>query len=58
MENQYKKRTRIEVSQSVKGVKTFSCTVEMLDSSSDDVLAESDGLVKELEFRYPVSKET
>jgi len=53
MENQYKKRVRIEVSTSVKGVKTFSCTVEMLDTEAGEVLTESDRLVKELDERYP-----
>ncbi len=52
-ENQYKKRTRIEVSTSVKGVKTYSCTTEMIDVSMDEVLAESDKLVGELDKRYP-----
>ncbi len=57
MENQYKKRTRVEVSTSVKGVKTFSCTVEIVDSTNEEVLAESDALVKALDERYPPPKE-
>ena len=50
----YKKRTRIEVSTSVKGVKTFSCTIELLDASNEEALAESDKLVSELQQRYPI----
>ena len=53
MEQQYKKRTRIEVSTSVKGIKTYSCTVEMFDAEQPDVLSESDALVCELDKRYP-----
>lgn len=53
MENTYKKRTRIEVSTSVKGVKTYSCTTEMIDADMYEVLQESDSLVKELDLRYP-----
>ena len=51
-------RVRIEVSTSTKGVHTYSCTVEILDEEqmlniTDDVLAESDRLVKLLDARYP-----
>ena len=55
MENQYKSRTRIEVSTSVKGIHTYSCTVEMMDTSMEDTLAESDRLVAELDKRYATS---
>ena len=57
MENQYKKRTRIEVSTSVKGVKTYSCTIEMIDAEMESVLAASDTLVAELDKRYPAPVE-
>ena len=57
MENQYKSRTRIEVSTSVKGVHTYSCTVEIIDSSVDEVLEESDKLVAELDKRYRIIEE-
>ena len=53
MEQTYKKRTRVEVSTSVKGIKTYSCTVEMLDTEQEEVLAESDKLIAELDMRYP-----
>lgn len=46
-------RYRVNVSTSVKGVKTFDCTVDMLNASMDEVLVESDKLVAELEKRYP-----
>ncbi len=57
MEENYKKRTRIEVSTSVKGVKTYSCTIELIDKEPDLVLAESDYLVKALDSRYPPQME-
>lgn len=46
-------RYRISVSTSVKGVKTYDCTVDMLNAAMDEVLAESDKLVAELDKRYP-----
>ena len=57
MEEQYKKRIRIEVSTSVKGVKTYSCTMEMIDTPREEVLAESDALVLSLDKRYPPQME-
>jgi len=56
-EIEYKKRTRVEVSTSVKGVKTYSCTIELLDSTNEEVLAESDALVAALDKRYPAPME-
>lgn len=50
---QPQKRTRINVSTSVKGVKTWDCTVEMPDASVEEVLAESDKLVAALDAKYP-----
>lgn len=52
-EETYKKRIRIEVSTSVKGIKTYSCTCEMMDTPKEEVLAESDAIVEELDKRYP-----
>lgn len=49
----YKKRTRINVSTSVKGVKTYDVTLEMLDEDDEVVLAAHDKLVKALDERYP-----
>ena len=50
---QPKQRIRINVSTSVKGVHSFDVTVEMADATPEEVLAESDRLVKELDQRYP-----
>ncbi len=46
-------RYRVNVSTSVKGIKTFDCTVDMLNAPMEEVLAESDRLVAELAKRYP-----
>ncbi len=54
MEVQKSIRYRVNISTSVKGVKTFDCTVDMENATMDDVLAASDLLVKELEKRYPI----
>ena len=53
-----KYRTRINVSTSVKGVKTWDCTVEEVSDNipptqKDIVLSASDALVAELDKRYP-----
>lgn len=49
------KRYRIGVSTSVKGVKTFDATVEISgeEVTLGDVLAASDDLIRQLDFRYP-----
>ena len=46
-------RIRINVSPSVKGVHSYEVTVEMVDATPEEVLAESDRLEKELDQRYP-----
>ncbi|KKM15630.1 hypothetical protein LCGC14_1694070 [marine sediment metagenome] len=60
------RRYRVNVGTSVKGVKSFDCTVEV--TATDDIesqiyeylqrvsLAESDALVAELDKRYPPPK--
>ena len=53
MEIEQSIRYRVNVSTSVKGIKTFDCTVDMLNAVMDKVLEESDKLVAELEKRYP-----
>ena len=53
----YRQRVMIEVSTSVKGVHTYSSTVEILDVDKEVVLAESDALVKALDARYPAPLE-
>lgn len=52
-------RVRINVSTSVKGIKTFDATVDGQDSGMtvDEVLAESDRLIAELDTRYPAPSE-
>ena len=47
------KRYRINVSTSVKGVKTYDCTTDIEGGTMEQVLAESDKLVAELDRRYP-----
>ena len=51
-------RYRVGVSTSVKGVKTYDCSVEAVDGDDDtvtpdDVLRRSDDLVAALDQRYP-----
>ena len=46
-------RYRIAVSTSVKGVKTYDCTVDAEGLSMSETIANSDALVKELDCRYP-----
>ena len=50
-------RYRVNVSTSVKGIKTFECTVDGEGFTMDEVLAESDKLVAELMKRYPAPME-
>ena len=50
---QPKQRIRINVSTSVKGIHTFDVTVEMVNATPEEVLAQSDRLVKELDRKYP-----
>lgn len=50
-------RYRVNVSISVKGVKTWDCTVDGTEYTMEEVLERSDALVKELEKRYLVSLE-
>lgn len=48
-------RYRVNVSISVKGQKTWDCTCDGENLTMDEVLAESDKLVAELEKRYPAT---
>ena len=47
------KRYRVNISTSVKGVKTYDCTVDIQGATIEEVLIESDKLVAELDKRYP-----
>ena len=51
MEQTYKTRHRINISTSVKGIKTYDVTVEMVDSTKEEVLEESDAIVLALDKR-------
>ena len=50
-------RHRVNVTTSVKGVKTWDCTIDGTGYTQDEVLAESDKLVAQLEQRYPIKVE-
>jgi len=57
-----KYRTRINVSTSVKGIKTWDCTVEEISDNipatqRDIILSASDTLVAALDSRYPANME-
>ena len=58
MEVEKSMRYRVNISTSVKGVKTFDCTVDGLGYSMEAVLAASDQLVNALEARYPIMEVT
>ncbi len=47
-------RYRVNISTSVKGVKTWDCTCDGEGYEMDEILAKSDELVKKLEARYPI----
>ena len=53
MELERSTRYRVNVSTSVKCIKTFDCTVDMLNATMEEVLSESDKMVAELAKRYP-----
>ena len=56
MELQKSIRYRVNISISVKGVKTWDCTVDAEGYEMFEVLHDSDLLVEELEIRYPISE--
>ena len=51
------KRYRVNVSTSVKGIKTYDCTVDMTGAEMEEVITESDKLVALLDTRYPAPLE-
>lgn len=53
MEAEKSIRYRVNVSISAKGQKTWDCTVDGLNLTTEETLARSDELVAELEKRYP-----
>ena len=56
MEVEKSLRYRINVSISTKGIKTWETTVDGEGYSKEQILAESDVMVEELEKRYPAPK--
>ncbi len=56
MEIEKSKRYRINISTSVKGVKTYDCTVDLQGFTMEETLIESDKLVAELDKRYPAKE--
>lgn len=50
-------RYRVNISTSVKGIKTWDCTVDGVNYEMQEILTESDKLVVELEKRYPFTLE-
>ncbi len=56
MEVQKSIRYRVNISTSVKGVKTWDCTVEAEGYFMSDVVKYSDELVEKLEKRYPITE--
>lgn len=56
MEKQRGIRYRVSISTSVKGVKSWDCTVDAEGWEMEDVLIHSDALVRELEMRYPITE--
>jgi len=57
MEIEKSHRYRINVSTSVKGIKTYDCTCDFTGYTMEETLEASDLLVKELDGRYPAPKE-
>ena len=47
-------RYRVNVSTSVKGIKTFDCTVDGEGYTMEEILEKSGALVKKLEEKYPI----
>ena len=58
MEHEVIKRYRVAISTSVKGIKTYDCTVDIQGASMEDVLKASDEIVAELDKRYPPNIES
>ncbi len=57
MEETKNLRYRINISRGMKGAISFEGTVDGTGYSQEEILEQSDALVKELELRYPVVKE-
>ena len=57
MEIQKSLRYRINISRGMKGSISFEATVDGEGFEMEDILIESDKLVKQLELRYPIIAE-
>ena len=57
MEENKSLRYRVNISTSVKGIKTWDCTVDGTGFDKAKILSESDELVEALEKRYPAPTE-
>ncbi len=53
MEKTYQNRYRVNVAKSVKGVHAYDFTVELIDSTLEEVLEESRKGVAKLDEEYP-----
>ena len=51
------KRHRLNVSTTSKGVKSYDCTVEIVNGSRHEVQEEMDAWTAELDLKYPPPKE-
>ena len=56
MEIQKSIRYRVNVATSVKGVRTWDCTVDGENYTKEEILIYSDQLVAALESRYPITE--
>jgi hypothetical protein len=51
-------RRRVNVSISTRGIRTWDTTVDGVGYSREEILAESDALVRAMEARYPAAEAT
>ena len=49
-------RRRVNVSTSTRGIRTWDTTVDGVGYSREEILAESDALVRAMEARYPAAE--
>ncbi len=56
MEIQKSIRYRVNVATSVKGIKTWDCTVDGENYTKEEILIYSDQLVAALESKYPITE--
>ena len=51
------KRHRLNITTTSKGLKSYDCTVEITNGTREEVQAESDAWIVELDKKYPPPKE-